>query len=147
MIAVPPNSRAGEARPNIGNFQAAKESWLKIVASHPNLSGADYAIAIMICTYVNSRTREAWPSLETLAQDTNRAPSTAWRSVERLEKLELLEITRARGRTRSHRYRLKFGNMDRDPKTLRRRNTNTAGSQSKHYQSAGRTSEGSVEEP
>jgi len=29
------------APPRKGNFQAAKEGWLKLCASYPNLSGAD----------------------------------------------------------------------------------------------------------
>ena len=53
-------------------FSAAKEGWLKLVASYPNLSGADYAVAIALSTYVNSTTRDAWPSMQRLAADTNR---------------------------------------------------------------------------
>jgi hypothetical protein len=132
---------AGGVPTGKGAFQAAKEGWLKAVASHPNLSGADCAVAIVIATYLNSNTREAWPSFDCLARDTNRNRSTVWRSVERLEKLKLLEVRRARGRTKSHRYRPLLGELDRDPKTLRRRNKNTASSQPKDCGFAARTSE------
>jgi hypothetical protein len=53
-----------------GGFQAAKEGWLKLCASYPNLSGADCAVAIALSTYFNSKTRNAWPSFERLAADT-----------------------------------------------------------------------------
>jgi len=127
--------------PARGNFQIAKEGWLKEVARHPNLSGADYAVAIMLSTYFNSRTRQAWPSLDTLAADTNRNRSTIWRSINRLEELKLLRIERARGRTRSHRYSPEMGEIERDPKTLRRRNKMYANSQQKDCDLAVRTSE------
>jgi hypothetical protein len=54
-----------------GNFQAAKEGWLKLCASYPNLSGSDYAVAIALSTYFNSKTRDAchhskgWPRILT----------------------------------------------------------------------------------
>jgi len=123
----PPNGTS--AASGRGGFQAAKEGWLKTVASYPNLSGADNAVAIVLATYLNSRTQEAWPSLETLARDTNRVPSTVWRAVQRLERMKLIEVRRARGRTKSNRYRPRFGELDCDPKTLRRRKKNPANSQ------------------
>jgi hypothetical protein len=43
-----------QASPKRGGFQAAKEGWLKVCASYPNLSGADYAVAIALSTYLNS---------------------------------------------------------------------------------------------
>lgn len=116
-----PATEQSTAASGSGGFQAFKETWLKAVASHSNLSGATYAVAIMIATYVNSRNRLAWPSIETLAGDTNRSPSTVWRAIRQLEEYELLEINRSQGRGRSHRYSLKLGSMDRDPRTLRRR--------------------------
>jgi hypothetical protein len=124
-----------------GVFQAAKEGWLKAVASHPNLSGADCAVAIVIATYLNSKTRDAWPGFDRLAQETNRNRSTVWRSIARLEKFKLLEVRRARGRSRSNHYRPLLGDLDRDPITLRRRNKHTASSQSKDCEFAARTSD------
>jgi hypothetical protein len=124
-----------------GVFQAAKESWLKTVARHPNLSGADCAVAIAISTYLNSKKGIAWPSIETLACDTNRYPSTVWRSVKKLESFSLLAVERDRGRKHSNRYRFVLGHLDRDPKTLRRRNKKTARSQQKDCELAVRTLE------
>jgi predicted transcriptional regulator len=116
----------------IPRFQAAKEGWLKEIARHRNLSGADYAVAIMLSTYLNSRTYEAWPSLHTLATDTNRNRSTVWRSIKRLERLNLLQVTRAPGRSRSNRYKPLLGDLDAEPQKKKRlptRNKTVAGSQ------------------
>lgn len=120
-----------------GNFQAAKEGWLKVVASCPKLSGADYAVAIVIATHLNSKTGDAWPSLATLAELTHRDASTVWRSVERLSSFGLLQVRKGRGRTESNRYRPLLGNFD--PETMRRRKQKTASSHAKHCEFAERT--------
>jgi DNA-binding transcriptional regulator YhcF (GntR family) len=129
-----------------GGFQAAKESWLKVIASYPNLSGSDCAVAIAISIHLNSKKGEAWPSIETLAFETNRNRATVWRSIERLSKLRLLSVRKGRGRNISNRYRPSLGDIDCDPrklhrnkKTLRTDNNNTANSQQIHCESAERT--------
>lgn len=138
------------AKSNGGNFQAGKEGWLKTCASYPNLSGADMAVAVVISTYVNSKTHEAWPSLARLAADTNRSPSTVWRAVRRLEEFSLIEVIHGRGRHKSNRYRPKFGEMDIEPtklkrlttwrgKILRTRNSKAAESQLNDCELAART--------
>jgi hypothetical protein len=109
-----------------GGFQAAKETWLMLVASYPNLSGADLAVTIAIFKHLNSRSGDAWPSIETISSLTNREASTVWRSIEKLKILGLLKVQKGRGRQQSNRYRPALGALDRDPKTLRRRKKNTA---------------------
>jgi helix-turn-helix protein len=109
----------GSIKLEVGKFQAAKEGWLKAIARDPRLSGADLAVAIVIATYLNTRTGDAWPSIITLAADTNRNKGTVWRASQRLEKFEYLHITRARGRVKSNRYRPLLGNFDDAPKRLR----------------------------
>jgi hypothetical protein len=106
-----------------GGFSAAKEQWLKTVASYPNLSGADIAVAVWLSTYFNHRSHKAWPSLQRLAQDTNRNKSTVLRSMQRLEKFGLVEVVHGRGRKQTNTYRPKLGDMNLDPKTLRRPTT------------------------
>jgi hypothetical protein len=106
------NAEKTRLRTSSTGFQVAKEGWLKEIARHRDLSGADYAVAIILSTYLNSRTYEAWPSLNTLAADTNRNRSTVWRSIKRLERLHLLQVTRAPGRSRSNRYKPLLGNLD-----------------------------------
>jgi len=104
-----------------GGFQAAKEGWLKLCASYPNLSGADLAVLIVLSTYMNSKTRVAWPSLQTLATDTNRNRSTVSRSLNKLEKLELIAIVHGRGSKKSNRYRITLGTLNAEPQALWRR--------------------------
>ena len=104
-------------------FAAAKESWLKVVCSYPNLSGADVATAVMLATYMNSRSRDAWPSMLRLAGDTNRSRSTIWRSLKRLEKLKLLDITHARSPRKPNRYRPLLGRINAKPQSLIRKTT------------------------
>jgi len=133
-----------EAKPrpptnSAANFQIAKEGWLKALAACPGLSGADYAVAIAISVHLNSKRFDAWPSLETLAEMTNRDQSTVWRSVRRLKRLTLLEVREGGGRNVSNRYRPLFGDLD--PKTLRRGKKTSANSQRKHCELAERTSE------
>jgi len=113
-------SPVSAGRSSSGGFQAAKEGWLMVLASYP-LSGADYAVAIAIAKHLNTRTRNAWPSLETIAKLTNRDHSTVWRSVEKLQKLSLVGVEKRRGRHKSNVYRPLLGDMDLDPKMLRRR--------------------------
>lgn len=112
-----------ESRKRAGSFAAAKEGWLKTVARYPNLSGADCAVAIMLSTYFNSHSRNAWPSLQRLAQDTNRSKSTVLRSMQRLEQLKLVDVTHGRGRKQPNIYRPKLGELNVDPKVLKRRTT------------------------
>jgi DNA-binding MarR family transcriptional regulator len=136
-----------------GGFQAAKEGWLKLVASYPNLSGADYAVVIALSTYLNAKLLNAWPSIETLASDTNRNKSTISRSLRRLEALGLIRVVHSRGRKRSNRYSPSLGSLDiEDLKSLKRRTTprgkilrvrneKTANSQQNDCDLAARTSE------
>jgi DNA-binding transcriptional regulator YhcF (GntR family) len=122
-----------------GGFQAAKEAWLKALIAHPNLSGADMAAAVAISTFLNRKTGEAWPSLETLADMTNRNRSTVWRAIKHLEELKLLEVRKGRGRHVTNRYRPRLGLNGRDPKTLQRRIQKVAQSQQKDCELAERT--------
>ena len=112
-----------------------------VLAAYPNLSGADYAVAIAIAKHLNTRTFTAWPSLKTLASLTNRDVSTVWKSVERLQELKLLAVSKGGGRNKSNVYRPLLGSIDTDPKTLRRRKKSSAKSQSKHCELEDRTLE------
>ena len=109
--------------PKRGAFNAAKEQWLKIVASRPDLSGADLAVAILLSTYFNSKTGDAWPSMARLAKDTNRDRATVWRSLRRLDPYELLQVVHSRCRRKPNRYRPLLGDLDIEPKKLRRSTT------------------------
>lgn len=106
-----------------GGFQAAKEGWLKWCASYPNLSAADLAVAIALSTYLNSKSRDAWPSMKRLAADVNREPSTVWRALKRLKSMNLIEVVHGRGWKKPNRYRPTLGCLHIDPKSLRRTTT------------------------
>jgi hypothetical protein len=135
-----------------GSFAAAKEGWLKLVISYPNLSGADVSVAVALSIYMNARTRDAWPSMERLAADLNRERSTIWRSLKRLEKFALIEVIHSRSRRKSNRYRPALGKINAKPERLgrkttprglmlRTRNVNAANSQHICCELAARTSE------
>ncbi len=149
---MPVEKSNSDEPPQRGNFQAAKEGWLKLCARYPNLSGSDYAVAIALSTYLNSKTGNAWPSLQRLATDTNRNRSTVSRAVKRLEALGLIEVIHGRGRKKVNRYRPSLGSMNVDPATLKRRTTlrgkalqvrneKAANSQHKDCELAARTSD------
>ncbi len=137
---------------NAGRFSAAKETWLRLIASYPNLFASDLAVGIALASYMNVKTRDAWPSMETLARDVNRTRSTVWRSLKRFEKLKLLRVTHAASRRKPNRYRLWLGELNAEPKAMRRkttprglmlraRNVNAAGTQHISCGAAARTSE------
>ena len=122
-------SADGALKADAVTFQARKEQWLRAIISYPNLSGADIVVAVAISTFLNSKKGYAWPSIETLADMTNRRRSTVWRSIERLKKYALLKVEKGRGRHVSNRYWPLLGATDCDPKTLRRRTKKATRSQ------------------
>jgi len=145
-VASNPQSKAIPFRTDIkGGFAAAKDGWLKKVSSYPNLSGSDLAVAVTISTHLNSKTGKAWPSYERIANLTNRDNSTVWRSVKRLIRLHLLEVKKGRGRNKSNQYWPALGSVDCDPKTLRRRNNNSASWQRKPLRTRGQNLRGILE--
>jgi hypothetical protein len=122
-MTAPREQLTNGQKSEVGGFLAAKEGWLMRVASYPNLSGADLAVAIVISKHLNTKTNDAWPSMETLARDTNRERSTVWRALERLESFKLIQIQHSRSRRKPNRYRPQMGELDVEPKTLRRSTT------------------------
>src|SRR6476660_4954389 len=100
------------------HFAAAKEAWLMLVASYPNLSGADLAVVIVLFKYPNSKRGIAWPSTRLIAQLTNRNLRTVMRSLQRLEKLKLISVIHGRGSKKPNQYRPALGQLKCDPKTL-----------------------------
>jgi hypothetical protein len=108
MVGATPMTAASKS--NGGNFQIAKEGWLKIVASHATLPGAAYAVAIVLASYLNSKTNRSWPSIATLVANINRDRSTVLRAIKKLEICGLLAIKRRRGR--SSEYQPRFGHLE-----------------------------------
>jgi DNA-binding MarR family transcriptional regulator len=103
-------------------FLIARDGWFRVLCSHPNLSGSDFAVAVVLALHVNRKTGTAWPAIKTIAKITNRAPSTVWRSLSRLEKQGLITVVHSRSAHKSNRYRLSLG-VTEHPADLRRRTT------------------------
>jgi pyocin large subunit-like protein len=123
MSTTPSAPDSGSKR----GFQVAKEGWLLALAACPTLSGADYAVAIVILKHLNSKTLTAWPSQATIAELTNRQVSTVWRSIKRFVRLGfLIESKERRGRYKHNVYRLALGNLDEDISPIRVRKRRTA---------------------
>ncbi|MCZ7643141.1 MAG: helix-turn-helix domain-containing protein [Pseudorhodoplanes sp.] len=104
-------------KPKSPDFQMARDAWLRTIASYPNLSGADVATAVALSLYLNRNSGSAWPSIATLARDTNRNRTTVFRAIGRLESLGLVVVVHGRGPKKSNRYRPALGNDD--PATLK----------------------------
>lgn len=83
-----------------------KDAWLVQVARDLAVTAAALRIATTLaCSYVNSTTWLAWPSLETLARVTGLRDSTTREALKLLSDREHLAILHARGRGKVNRYR------------------------------------------
>lgn len=81
---------------------------VNIAAAHDALSApvssAARLVLLVLAVHADRSTREAWPSLPTLATETGLARSTVAVRVAELEAAGVVEISRSRGS--AHRYRL-----------------------------------------
>src|SRR5713101_2033557 len=87
-------------------FKALKDALLLCLAGRPKVPRAALAVGVCIATHLNSKSGEAWPSIDLIAAETNLNAGTVWRSLKRLEALQIIEIIRGRGRFAPNRYRL-----------------------------------------
>ena len=96
-------------------FPATKESrrvharfqddWYARLASIPTLPASDLATGLTLMRHMSWKSRQAWPSLDTIAQLTGRNRTTVWRSIKRLKKAGLITAIRVgRGRYAHNRY-------------------------------------------
>jgi biotin operon repressor len=93
-----------------------RDGWLSRLASDPTLSGGDVAAGVILALHLNAVTRQAWPSINTIAQLTARNRTTVWRSIRRLRAAGLITTTRVgRGRYAHNRYG--FTSAEDHPKT------------------------------
>ena len=74
-----------------------RDGWLSRLASDPTLSAGDLAVGLILALHMNAKTRQAWPSIDTIAQLTGRNRHTVWRSIERLKRAGLITVSRAVG--------------------------------------------------
>jgi predicted transcriptional regulator len=148
-LRVPPRGSKGDKCQAAGReFQVAKEGWLLALAACPTLSGADYAVAIVILKHLNSKSLTAWPALATIAELSNRQVSTVWRSIKRLVRLGfLIEEKAKRGRYKHNVYRPTFGNFDEEAHPIRVRKRSTSNWKNSDCETEKLTSEENQKEP
>lgn len=80
--------------------------WRELLMATPQLSATDLAVGQALASFMNARSGECWPSVETIAGKAHCHPATARRSLRTLERLELIETEPGGGRHRSNHYRI-----------------------------------------
>jgi hypothetical protein len=88
------------------NWLKRKHQMLKKAAQNPALSGIPLRVAVLLgVVYLNSKTEEAWPSVETLAGDLDTDRRNIQRAIAKLVEAGLICCERGKGRL-SNIYRL-----------------------------------------
>lgn len=90
----------------MNNFLQHKEKWLVAVAANIH-EWFPVAVAVALARYFNSKTEEAFPSVDTLAEELDTDRRNTQRALDRLVKAEWLKCTRSRGRNPNY-YRISF---------------------------------------
>ena len=97
---------AGSSRPLVG---LDKTKAFKVIAGHPNLSGATKAVAALIVDHFNIKTERCDPGLERLADKTGFTTRTVRRSLRALEAERLLKSLRYGGHNQTNAYQINWG--------------------------------------
>jgi hypothetical protein len=90
----------------MSEFLQYKEKWLVAVAANIH-EWFPVAVAVALARYFNSKTEEAFPSVDTLADELDTDRRNAQHALDRLVRAEWLTRTRSRGRGPNH-YRISF---------------------------------------
>ena len=99
VIAFPATKESRRAH---ARFQ---DDWYARLASISTLPASDLATGLTLMRHMSRKSRQAWPSLDTIAQLTGRNRTTVWRSIKRLKKAGLITAIRVgRGRYAHNRY-------------------------------------------
>jgi Helix-turn-helix domain len=94
----------------MNDFVRRKENWLRAVAADKRLhEWAPLAIAVAIASYLNSKSGEAWPGIERLAEELQADRRSCQRALDRLVAAGWLSRTLGGGRRKTNRYRLNSG--------------------------------------
>ena len=88
-------------------FTKDRLAWLDQLVLYQNVSARSFLLAYCLSGYVNRKTRDAWPSLDTLAKSLGANERTIRRWMEELTALGYLGKTRG-GNGHSNRYRMLF---------------------------------------
>lgn len=104
------------------DFTERKLAWLEAVASDPDMQRLAVVVAVKLATrYLNSKTGDAWPSIDRLARELTANPRNVRRAIASLVESGWLDKRRGgRGRGDSNRYRTRMGGVH-APLTERKR--------------------------
>jgi hypothetical protein len=92
----------------VSDFLQYKEKWLVAVAANIH-EWFPVAVAVALARYFNSKTEEAFPSVDTLVDELDTDRRNAQHALDRLVRAKWLTRTRSRGRG-PNRYRISFPN-------------------------------------
>lgn len=85
--------------------------WVGAICEVPALSNALRVATLLANKYLNSKTGEAWPSMETMAADLGVDVRTVRRWIKNLVEGGFLQIRSGKGRNGTNRYRMRFPNQ------------------------------------
>lgn len=87
-----------------------KEEWLLAIAADKRLhEWTPLAIAVVLASYLNNRSEEAWPGIERLSADLQTDRRSCQRALDRLVEAGFLRRRRGGGRKNTNRYSIKGG--------------------------------------
>jgi len=88
-------------------FIRAKLDWLDELAADRRVSNLAFRVGYVIASkYLNRRTHDAWPAIQTLAADVSVSERAIQKALRELENLDYLRIVKGGGRGRTNRYEL-----------------------------------------
>jgi len=90
------------------DFTRHKLEWIDSVRRNPAVTRFTACVAHELATFLNRKTRDAWPSHEKIAERLNASRSGVKKAVRRLERAGYLDVSRERGRTHTNHYRLRM---------------------------------------
>jgi predicted transcriptional regulator len=94
----------------LGRAFSAQEKlkWLEMLCLEREVHGALRVGALLATKFVNGKSGEAWPSLNTMARHLGVDRRTVVRAIQKLDTSGYLERRSGKGRAGSNRYRLRF---------------------------------------
>jgi hypothetical protein len=106
--------QAQQGRPASDKFARRRFDWLDKLAREPRLPHLAFRLAYVISGFVNRDSGDAWPGQGRLASEIGVDERTIRNNINRLVELGHLEVTAARGRGNTNRYRPAWAPTDDD---------------------------------
>jgi len=75
-----------------------RDEWIRMVNSSPDLTHVAARVAVNLAMRMNIRTRDAWPSIDTIANDIGASPRSVVSAIDNLVKEGLLGAERKRNK-------------------------------------------------